>query len=131
MQIGELAKHSGVSAKTIRYYESVGLVPTADRTDSGYRRYGENDVRILRFIARARRLGFSTDDVRGLLNLWNDRDRASADVHALATRHIEAISEKIVELQSIQQAVEHLTRQCHGDERPECPILEGLAGVQG
>ena len=129
MKIGELADRSGVSAKTIRYYESVGLIPPAARTDSGYRHYGADDVRLLLFIQRSRSLGFGTGDIRELLNLWQDHERASADVKAIASRHIETIGRKIVELRSIQDALENLVVQCHGDERPNCPIIEQLAGL--
>ncbi len=129
MKIGELATRSGVSAKTIRYYESVGLIPQAARTDTGYRQYGTDDVRLLRFIQRSRSLGFGTEDVRELLNLWQDHERASADVKAIANRHIDTIGRKIAELRSIQDALESLVVQCHGDDRPNCPILEQLAGL--
>ncbi len=128
MKIGELAKRSGVPAKTIRYYESIGLIAAASRTQAGYRDYGLNDVRVLRFVQRARGLGFGIDDLRELLNLWHDRQRASADVRGLATRHIDAITHKIAELQSMQGALRNLIEQCHGDHRPDCPILEQLAG---
>jgi len=127
MNIGEAAKCSGVTAKTIRYYESIGLIVPAGRTASGYRVYGVSDVEILRFIHRSRSLGFSVEDVSGLLALWRDRTRASADVKAIATRHIMEIEHKIAELDSIRQTLLDLTCRCHGDDRPDCPIIEELA----
>lgn len=128
MNIGQAARHSGVSAKTIRYYESIGLIPEARRTESGYRRYSEKDVETLRFIHHSRSLGFSVKEVSMLLDLWRDQNRLSADVKALALTHIENVDRKIAELQKIRDTLVDLTRRCHGDERPDCPILEGLAG---
>ncbi|CAA7617016.1 DNA-binding transcriptional activator of copper-responsive regulon genes [Candidatus Terasakiella magnetica] len=127
MNIGEAAKLSGVSAKTIRYYESIGLIPPAGRKESGYRDYGRTEVEMLRFIHRARSLGFSVEDVSGLLALWRDRSRASGDVKAIALAHVEAIERKVVELNSIRKTLLDLTCRCHGDDRPDCPILEELA----
>ena len=127
MKIGEVARLSGVSAKTIRYYESVGLVRAAARADNGYRDYDDNDVRTLRFIQRARSLGFSMDEVAELLPLWQDRSRASADVRAIALRHVEAVERRIRELQSVRDAIMDLVTRCHGDDRPECPIIDTLA----
>jgi len=131
MNIGTVAKRTGVSAKTIRYYESIGLIPNAARAENGYRDYGVNDVETLRFIKRARALGFSVEDVGSLLNLWHDKTRASGDVKAVALKHIVAVEERILELQSIRDTLKHLTQCCQGDERPDCPILEGLAGLGG
>jgi Cu(I)-responsive transcriptional regulator len=128
MNIGQAAKHSNVSAKTIRYYESIGLIAPASRTESGYRTYGEKDVATLRFIHQARNLGFSVKDVSMLLDLWRDQGRASADVKALAMAHVEAVDRKIDELQRMRDTLLDLTHRCHGDDRPDCPILEGLAG---
>jgi len=128
MQIGTVARRSGVPAKTIRYYESVGLIDAAERTAGGYRAYGERDVQTLRFIQRARSLGFPVSDVAGLLALWRDRRRQSAQVKALAKRHLAEIDRKIAELQSMRGSLEHLIQRCHGDDRPECPILADLAG---
>lgn len=128
MNIGQVAKQSNVSAKTIRYYESIGLVAPASRTESGYRRYSDNDVQTLRFIHHARSLGFSVKEVSMLLDLWRDQERASADVKALATAHIAAVDRKIEELQRMRDTLLDLAHRCHGDERPDCPILEGLAG---
>ncbi len=128
MNIGQAASHSGISAKTIRYYESIGLIPEASRTDSGYRTYSDKDVERLRFIHHSRNLGFSVKDVSLLLDLWGNQKRASADVKALALSHIDEVDRKIAELQKIRDTLTHLTRRCHGDDRPDCPILEELAG---
>jgi MerR family copper efflux transcriptional regulator len=129
MNIGSVAKRAGVTAKTIRYYESIGLIPTASRADNGYRDYGKTDVEMLRFIKRARSLGFSVEDVGNLLSLWRDKSRASGDVKAVALKHIEEVEGRIRELESIRDTLKHLTQCCHGDDRPDCPILEGLAGL--
>ena len=131
MNIGEAAALSGVTAKTIRYYESIGLIEAVPRTGGGYRSYRDTDVAFLRFIQRARGLGFSVENVAGLLALYHDRNRASADVKALARRHLEEIDRKIAELESIRGTLGHLIEKCHGDERPDCPILEGVAGDEG
>ncbi|MBE9557906.1 MAG: Cu(I)-responsive transcriptional regulator [Proteobacteria bacterium] len=128
MNIGQAAGHSGISAKTIRYYESIGLIPEASRTDSGYRTYGDKDVERLRFIHHSRNLGFSVKDVSLLLDLWGNQKRASADVKALALSHIDEVDRKIAELQKIRDTLTHLTHRCHGDNRPDCPILKELAG---
>ncbi len=128
MNIGQAARQSNVSAKTIRYYESIGLIAPASRTESGYRTYSEKDVQTLSFIHHARNLGFSVKDVSMLLDLWRDQKRASADVKALATAHIAAVDRKIEELQRMRDTLLDLTHRCHGDDRPDCPILEGLAG---
>lgn len=128
MNIGTAAEHSGVPAKTIRYYESVGLIQPADRTASGYRVYGKQDVETLRFVQRARSLGFSVEEVGNLLALWRDRSRSSAEVKALARHRVEDIDRKITELTEMRETLLHLMERCKGDERPECPILQGLAG---
>ena len=128
MNIGQAASHSGVSAKTIRYYESIGLIDSAQRTASGYRVYSAEDVHTLRFVQRARGLGFSVGDVGKLLTLWRDRRRSSAQVKALAQRHVADIDHKIAELQAMRETLVHLVERCHGDDRPDCPILEDLAG---
>jgi MerR family copper efflux transcriptional regulator len=130
MNIGTTAQRSGVPAKTIRYYESIGLIPSAGRTASGYRVYTDHDVETLRFIARARSLGFAVRDVGNLLALWQDRQRASADVKALAESHIADIDAKIAELQSIRATLADLVERCHGDDRPDCPILDSLSPVK-
>ena len=127
MNIGTAAKLSGVAAKTIRYYEEVGLLRPARRTPSGYRQYAERDVQILRFADRARSLGFSVEDVGKLLGLWANKRRKSSAVKSLANRHIEAIERKIVELETMRSVLIDLARRCHGDGRPECPILDELA----
>ena len=129
MNIGQAASLSGVTAKTIRYYESIGLIEAAPRTDSGYRSYGDTDVAFLRFIHRARSLGFSVNDVAGLLTLYRDKERASADVKSVAQRHMSDIEDKIRALESIRKTLGHLVDKCHGDERPDCPILDALAGL--
>ncbi len=129
MNIGEAASQSGVKAKTIRYYEDVGLLPKAARSPAGYRRYGDNDVATLRFVNRARGLGFSVRDVADLLALYHDRDRASADVKAVALAHIAGIERKLGELESMRRTLLDLTERCHGDARPDCPILDDLAGA--
>jgi MerR family copper efflux transcriptional regulator len=128
MTIGEVAKRAGVPAKTIRYYESIGLIQPAERTAAGYRVYGEKDLQTLRFIQRARNLGFSVKQVGELLALWRDRQRSSADVKAVASRHLDEIDRRMAELQSMRATLEHLIGRCHGDHRPDCPILADLAG---
>lgn len=125
--IGQAAAASGVSAKMIRHYESVGLLPAARRTGSGYRQYGEVEVHTLRFIRHARDLGFSIHEIGELLNLWRNRRRPSRLVKALAEQHIDALERKVQDLQAMKSTLEHLVHCCHGDERPECPILDGLA----
>lgn len=127
MRISEAAKQSGVSAKTIRYYESVGLIPAASRGENGYRSYSGDDVHMLRFIHRARDLGFPVEDVSKLLALWQDKRRASADVKALALRQVEQVEEKIRSLKAIRQTLRNLAEECHGDKRSACPIIEELA----
>jgi Cu(I)-responsive transcriptional regulator len=127
MNIGTAAKRSGVPAKTIRYYEDVGLIPKAGRTGSGYRDYDDADVETLRFIQRARSLGFAVKDVAGLLALWRDRGRASADVRRIAQEHVRAVETKIAELESMRRTLTELIERCHGDDRPDCPILDGIA----
>ena len=117
-----------MAAKTIRFYEDAGLVRPAPRTESGYREFSDEDVLRLRFIHRARDLGFSVGEVRRLLSLWSDRERASGDVKRLALQHASRIETKMAELRSMHDAILHLAERCHGDDRPECPILDGLAG---
>jgi Cu(I)-responsive transcriptional regulator len=127
MNIGEAAKASGVSAKMIRHYETIGLFPQPDRTDSGYRQYGASDLHTLRFIRQARDLGFSLEDIKELLALWQNRRRPSRQVKALAEAHIQELEQKLQELQSMKATLEHLVHCCHGDDRPDCPILETLS----
>jgi len=129
MNIGEAAALSGLPAKTIRYYEEAGLVTPAARGDNGYRRYSEQDVHRLRFLQRARSLGFSVANVASLLALWRDKHRASAQVKALASRHVEEIDLKIAELRAMRDALDDLVLRCHGDDRPDCPILTNLASA--
>ena len=126
MNIGQVAQQSGLPAKTIRYYESIGLVRKAARRRSGYRDYDVADMHRLRFVARARALGFSVEEVRALLALYEDKKRASSDVKKLVLDHVGEIERKIADLQRLKAALGHLAEHCHGDGRPECPILEGL-----
>jgi Cu(I)-responsive transcriptional regulator len=128
MTIGQAAKSSAVSAKMIRHYESIGLLPKAQRTGSGYRLYDETDVHTLRFIQRARSLGFPLETIRTLLALWRNRRRSSAQVKELSLRHVADLERKIAEMQAMVRTLKHLAHNCHGDERPECPILDDLAG---
>ena len=126
MNIGQAAAGSGVSAKMIRHYEAIGLIEAA-RSDNGYRVYGARDVAVLRFIRHARDLGFPLEDVRRLLALWRDRGRASAEVKRLALAHVDALETKADSLRSMAASLRHLAAHCHGDDRPDCPILEDLA----
>jgi Cu(I)-responsive transcriptional regulator len=126
MNIGEAAAASGVSVKMIRHYEDIGLIGKAARTDAGYRTYSDSDVHVLRFVRQARVLGFSIRQIGELLALWKDRRRPSAKVKALAIAHVKDLEEKIAEMESMKAALEHLAAHCRGDERPECPILEGI-----
>lgn len=126
MNIGQAAKSSGLSAKMIRYYESIGLLHAATRTDSGYRLYDKDDLHTLAFIRRSRDLGFSLEEVGKLLTLWQDRERASADVKALARQHIDELNRKIAELAGLRDTLQDLVEHCQGDHRPDCPILRDL-----
>jgi Cu(I)-responsive transcriptional regulator len=128
MNIGQASNASGVSAKMIRYYESIGLIEAPLRTESNYRVYGAEDIHTLRFIKRARTLGFSVEETGTLLGLWRDKSRASADVKQVATSHIEALETKIAELQGMVKTLTHLADCCGGNTRPTCPILDDLAG---
>ncbi|BDU16388.1 Cu(I)-responsive transcriptional regulator [Lysobacter auxotrophicus] len=127
--IGEAARQSGVSAKMIRHYESIGLIPPPNRTFAGYRLYNDADLHRLGFIRRARGLGFSIRQIEALLGLWDDRSRASAEVKRLAQSHVDELAEKIAEMQAMQRTLQDLARRCHGDDRPDCPILEDLAAA--
>lgn len=126
MNIGQAAQASGLSAKMIRYYESVGLLQGAARSDAGYRVYGDADLHALRFIRRARDLGFTVPRTADLLALWRDRSRASADVKAIALRHVAELEEKARALQVMSDTLRHLAAHCHGDDRPDCPILDEM-----
>ena len=128
LNIGSVAEATGLPPKTIRYYESIGLVGPARRTGGNYRLYDERDVTTLRFIERARRLGFSLKEVAELLTLWRDRHRASADVRRLAEAQIRRVDTRLSELQDMRRSLQHLMERCHGDGRPDCPILDELSG---
>ena len=126
MNIGAVAGRSGVPAKSIRYYESIGLIRPAERRANGYRSYSPNDMQTLAFIKQARQLGFSVGEVRDLLDLWRDRRRKSAAVKKLVAAHVETLDRKIEELRAMRKALADLVQRCRGDARPDCPILEGL-----
>ncbi len=131
MVIGEAARASGVSAKMVRYYESIGLVPAAVRTEGSYRTYGEPDVETLRFIRRARDLGLSMERIKLLVGLWHDRKRPSREVKRIAQAHVAELRAKIAELSEMCATLQELADACHGDQRPECPILRDLAAGDG
>lgn len=128
MNIGEAARQSGVSAKMVRHYESLGLLPQVRRNDSGYRQYSNAEVHTLRFIKRARDLGFSMLEIAELVSLWQNRRRASASVRRIAQKHADDLAQRIAAMQAMQQTLAHLVHCCQGNERPECPILDDLAG---
>ena len=127
MNIGQASQASGVSVKMIRHYEAIGLLPKMARTSANYRLYGDNEIHTLRFIRRARTLGFSMKDIQELVGLWQNRSRSSAAVKKIAGKHVDALEARIAEMQGMVRTLEHLVRHCHGDHRPECPILEDLA----
>lgn len=127
LNIGNAATAAGVSAKMIRHYEDIGLIPKAKRTSSGYRTYSGAEVHVLRFIRQARNLGFSIKQIGELLGLWQDRRRQSSRVKKLALEHVRELDAKIAEMHAMKATLEHLARHCHGDDRPECPILDELA----
>ena len=127
LNIGEAAARSGVSAKMVRHYESLGLLPKVGRTDSGYRQYGDKEVHTLRFIRRARDLGFSMTEIAALLKLWQNRRRASADVKRIALAHVADLDRRMEEMAAMKRTLEQLAECCRGDDRPDCPILDGLA----
>ncbi|WP_394700276.1 Cu(I)-responsive transcriptional regulator [uncultured Tolumonas sp.] len=131
LTIGEMAKRSGLSAKMIRHYESLGLLPPAVRSDAGYRHYQEADVQQLRFIRQARELGFSLPQIGELLNLWHDQQRPSSKVKQVAQQHIAVLEQKITELTQMKSALETLVSRCHGDDSSDCPILDELAQPSG
>jgi Cu(I)-responsive transcriptional regulator len=126
--IGEAARRSGVSAKMVRHYESLGLLPSVHRTEAGYRQYSENEVHTLRFIKRSRDLGFSMAEIGDLLKLWQNHRRSSADVRRFASKHVAELNHRITEMESIRGTLEHLIHCCQGDSRPDCPILDELEG---
>jgi MerR family transcriptional regulator, copper efflux regulator len=128
VNIGEASARSGVSAKMIRYYEEIGLLPEPDRRESGYRVYNESDVHRLRFVRRSRDFGFPVERIRDLLRLWNDRKRPSAEVKRIAEAHVAELDKKIGELTALRDSMKDLARRCHGDQRPNCPILADLGG---
>lgn len=128
MKIGAASAASGISERMIRHYEKIGLMPKAARRDSGYRDYDERDIHTLRFIGRARDAGFPIEEIRQLLTLWNDRERSSADVKALALARAAELKKKARELDAMRRSLEHLAERCHGDNRPDCPILIDLEG---
>ena len=130
VNIGEAARLSGVSAKMVRHYESLGLLPRVGRTDSGYRQYSEAEVHTLRFIKRSRDLGFSMDEIGELVGLWQNRRRASASVRKIAQKHADELAQRIEAMQAMQRTLKHLIHCCQGDERPDCPILDDLAGAR-
>lgn len=130
MNIGEAAKTAGVNPKFIRHYEARGIIPKAVRTETGYRVYSDNDVHVLVFVKHARNLGFSLPEIKKLAGLWRNKTRKSEDVKAITTKHIEALDNKIRELESIKKALEKLAHSCHGDGRPDCPILEDIADIK-
>lgn len=125
--IGAASRQSGVTPKMIRHYESLGLLPGVARTDNGYRHYGAGDIHTLRFIRRGRGLGFSMAEIAALLSLWRDRERASAQVRQIAVEHIADLSQRIDALQAMKHTLEELAASCHGNQRPDCPILDDLA----
>ncbi|MEL6563374.1 MAG: Cu(I)-responsive transcriptional regulator [Pseudomonadota bacterium] len=129
MNISDAAQATGLPAKTIRYYEEIGLI-RPDRRANGYRDFAETEVHKLRFLARARALGFGIEDCRSLLALWEDRDRASADVRQIANAHLAAIEEKITDLTAMRDTLSHLVQTCAGDTRPDCPILKNLSAAE-
>lgn len=129
MNIGQASRSSGVSTKMIRYYDEIGLVRPASRTDSNYREYDDREVNELRFIKRARNLGFSVAEITTLLSLWRDRDRPSREVKAVADRHIADLDARIAEMRAMAETLRQLSKGCAGDDRPECPILDDLANA--
>jgi MerR family copper efflux transcriptional regulator len=129
MNISMAAEQSGVSAKMIRYYESIGLIEAADRRDNGYRDYGDMEVAMLQFVRRTRELGFSLDEVASLLTLWRNRRRSSREVRRLAEKHLADIDARIADMRAVSRTLKRLVHACHGDDRPECPILDDLAAT--
>ncbi len=130
VNIGEAAKISGVNAKLIRHYESIGIIPKASRSDAGYRTYSDTDVHILSFVKRSRNLGFSMKEIKKLVSLWRNKNRASSEVKSLAIKHIDEMEQKVCELQGMVKTLKNLANNCHGDHRPDCPILLDLGTSQ-
>ena len=130
VNIGTASRLSGVSAKMVRHYESLGLLPAVHRTDAGYRQYSEAEVHTLRFIRRSRELGFSMEEIGELVGLWHNRRRASGNVKRVAQKHADDLAQRIEAMQAMQRTLQHLIHCCHGDERPDCPILDDLAGLR-
>lgn len=130
MNIGEAAKQSGINAKLIRHYEALGMIPKATRTESGYRTYSETEVHILTFVKRARALGFSMKEIKKLVGLWRNRSRASGDVKAIAMVQVKNLETKINDLEMMRSTLMKLVKNCHGDNRPDCPILENLSDTK-
>ena len=126
MNIGQAATASGITAKMIRYYESIALIPPGRRSDAGYRIYSEDDLHVLRFVKRARSLGFSLEQIRELLSLWQNKARASADVKAIALGHVAELNQRIAELTEMRDTLQTLAGCCQGNDRPDCPILQSL-----
>lgn len=129
LNIGQAAERSGVSARMLRHYESLGLLSGVARTESGYRQYTEADIHSLRFIKRSRDLGFSMDEITELMGLWQNRRRASSSVKRIAEKHLAELEQRIADMQAMQRTLSKLVHCCHGDARPDCPILEDLAGA--
>lgn len=127
--IGEAARRSNVSAKMVRHYESLGLLPTVERTDAGYRLYTDKEIHTLRFIKRSRNLGFSMLEITELLKLWQNQQRSSQDVRNIAVKHVEDLNQRIDEMQVMKRTLEHLIHCCHGNDRPDCPILDELGNA--
>jgi MerR family copper efflux transcriptional regulator len=130
MNIGQAARQSGVSAKMVRHYESLGLLPKVQRSDSGYRQYSDAEVHTLRFIKRSRELGFSMAEIAELVSLWQNRRRASASVRRIAQKHADELTQRIAAMQAMQHTLAELIEGCHGDDRPDCPILDDLGASQ-
>lgn len=126
MNIGEVAKQSDVNSKMIRRYEDLGIIPKAGRSLSGYRQYSQNDVHVLKFVKRSRELGFSMKDIKQLVSLWRNKSRTSSQVKSIASKHINELEKKLAEIQSMLGTLKHLAQNCHGDQRPDCPILDEL-----
>jgi Cu(I)-responsive transcriptional regulator len=126
--IGEAARQSGVSAKMVRHYESLGLLPIVGRTEAGYRQYSDKQVHTLRFIKRSRDLGFSMAEIAQLLKLWQNRRRSSADVRRIAAVHIDELEQRMAQMEAMRKSLQHLVHCCHGNDRPDCPILDELGG---